>query len=212
MARGYKSPTTLSVRRVRRRPALALVALALIAAAAGCGGASSNDSGRPPGTAPAATSCPAAWAAGWQAWTDRIGAVVYCPTFFPPPLTPEIDGQWNTAKEPGKQWQLGYAWLEHDQLVHVVFEGYPAADWPPKCPGQPCFAHVAGHDRIGGFDVTWYDHNSASHWHHLAATFPANGYVYVISMHVITPYDTEQKARVALTKTIDGLVPLHPGG
>ena len=112
-----------------------------------------------------------AWADGWQDWTDRIGAIVYCPSFFPGPLTAEIDGQWNTAKAPGKEWQLGFAWLEHDQLVHIVFEGYPAGRWPPSCPGQPCFADVAGHERIGGFDVTWYDHNSASHWHHLAATF-----------------------------------------
>ena len=42
--------------------------------------------------------------------------------------------------------------------------------------------------------------------------FHANGYVYVISMHIITPYDTEQKVRVALTKTIAGLVPLRPSG
>ena|SRR5438034_2937694 len=212
MARGYKSLTTLSDGQPVRRWAAVLAVAALITAVAGCGGASSSGSGGGPGSAPAPASCPAAWAAGWQAWTDRIGAVVYCPTFFPAPLTPEIDGQWMTAKEPGKEWQLGYAWLEHDQLVHVIFEGYPAARWPPSCPGQPCFAHVVGHDRIGGFDVTWYDHNSASHWHHLAATFPANGYVYVISMHIIAPYDTEQKARAALTKTVAGLVPLHPAG
>jgi hypothetical protein len=212
MARGYKSLTTLSDGQVVRRTIVALALLALIVVAADCGGSAAGDSTGASGTGKPAASCPSAWATGWQAWTNRIGAVVYCPTFFPGPLTAEIDGQWNTAKQPGKEWQLGYAWLEHDQLVHVVFEGYPAGRWPPTCPGQPCFAHVAGRDRIGGFDVTWYDHNSASHWHHLAAAFPANGYVYVISMHVIAPYDTEQKARAALTKTIAGLVPLHPGG
>jgi hypothetical protein len=188
----------------------------LIAAAGGCGSGSGGAGGStatPSSDAPAAATCPSAWAAGWQRWTNRIGAVVYCPTDFPAPLTPEIDGQWNTAKAAGKEWQLGYAWLEHDQLVHVVFEGYPDSRWPPTCPGPVhCFAHIVGHERIGDFDVTWYDHNSASHWHHLAAVFRANGYVYVISMHVIAPYDTERKARDALTKTIAGLVPLQPAG
>src|SRR2546428_10193779 len=98
MARGYKSLTTLSDGHPLRRLLPALVMVALITAAAGCGEASSSDSGGAQGTAPAPTSCPAAWAAGWQAWTNRIGAVVYCPTFFPAPLTPEIDGQWMTAK------------------------------------------------------------------------------------------------------------------
>jgi hypothetical protein len=212
MARGYKSFTTVSDGRLCRRAALALVCAALFGSAAGCGGSAGAASSTLSASTPAAAVCPAAWAAGWQSWTDQIGAIVYCPSFFPGPLTAEIGGQWNTAKAPGKEWQLGFAWLEHDQLVHVVFEGYPASRWPPHCPGQPCFAGIVGKQTIGGFDVTWYDHNSASHWHHLAAAFPANGYVYVISMHVIAPYDTQQKARDALTKTIEGLVPLHPGG
>ena len=212
MARGYKSLTSLSDGLVPPSLATVLAIFALITAAVGCGGSGKSAAATQPATSTPAATCPAFLADGWQKWTDRIGAVVYCPSFFPGPLTAEIDSQWNTAKQPGKEWQLGFAWLEHDQLVHIVFEGYPAGRWPPSCPGQPCFADVAGHNRIGAFDVTWYDHNSASHWHHLAATFRANGYVYVISMHVIAPYDTEQKVREALTKTIAGLVPLHPGG
>ncbi len=157
------------------------------------------------GTAPAAASCPAAWAAGWQAWTDRIGAIVYCPTFSHPRSRAEIDGQWNTARSPGRQWQLGYAWLEHDPARPRRLRGYPAADWPPKCPGQPCFAHELD-TTVGGFNVHLVRPQLGSHWHHVAAAFPANGYVYMVSMHVITPYDTEQKARVALRKTIAGLV------
>ncbi len=210
MACGYKSLTLLSDGPGLRRLSQFAVAALLAAAAAGCGGGSAGGSTNGPASTTAPTTCPAAWAAGWQRWTNRVGAVVYCPTFFPGPLTPEIGGQWNTAKAPGKEWQLGYAWLEHDQLVHVVFEGYPDSRWPPSCPGQPCFAGIIGHNRIGKFDVTWYNHNSASHWHHLAAVFRANGYVYVISMHVIAPYNTQQKVQDALTKTIAGLVPLHP--
>jgi hypothetical protein len=211
MARGYKSLTVLSDGQVRRRRLQILVAAALIAAAAGCGGSRSAGSQPHPGSAASPTVCPPAWAAGWQRWADRIGAVVYCPDFFPGPITPEIGGQWMTAREPGKEWQLGFAWLEHDQLVHVVMEGYPERSWPPTCPGQPCFADDIGQQRIGAFEVTWYDRNSASHWHHLAAVFRANGYVYVISQHIITPYDTQRKVRDALTKTIENLVPMHPG-
>ena len=184
--------------------------LALLAACA-CGGGAAAD---PVSSRPAAT-CPATLEPGWQQWTNRIGAVVYCPSYVPPPITAEIDGQWNTAKAPGRRWQLGFAWLEHDQLEHLVFEGYPDAAWPPTCPGKPrrpCFAHVVGKDTINGFDVTWYDHNQASHWHHLAATFAANGYHYVVSMHIIDPYGSEQKVRAALTRTLQGLVPLKPGG
>jgi hypothetical protein len=212
MDRGYKSLTTVSDGHRRGRLVSALVFAALIGSTAGCGGSAGAAPSTQAASTPKAAVCPVAWAAGWQKWTDKIGAVVYCPSFFPGPLTAEIGGQWNTAAAPGKEWQLGFAWLEHDQLVHVVFEGYPAGRWPPHCPGQPCFAGLDGKQKIAGFDVTWYDHNSASHWHHLAATFPANGYVYVISMHVIAPYDTQQKARDALTKTIEGLVPLHPAG
>ncbi len=212
MAHGYKSRRTLSLTSAHGRCAFLSIAAILLAACAGCGGSSSAATAPPPSSAAPPHVCPIEWAAGWQRWTNQIGAVVYCPTFFPGPLTAEIGGQWNTAKAPGKEWQLGYAWLEHGQLVHVVFEGYPEARWPPTCPGQPCFAHVVDHQRIGAFDVTWYDRNSASHWHHLAGVFHAGGDVYVVSMHIITPYDTEAKVRAALTKTIAGLVPLHPAG
>ena len=97
-------------------------------------------------------------------------------------------------------WQLGFAWLEHDQLVHVVFEGYPGHALAAHCPASGgALLRRQGRHRatIDGFEVTWYDHNQASHWHHLAAVFAANGYVYVVSMHVDRPYDSEQKVRAA---------------
>ena len=36
---------------------------------------------------------------------------------------------------PSTQWQLGYAWLEQGQLVHVVFEGYPPGHVPARLRG-----------------------------------------------------------------------------
>ena len=201
---------------MRLRSLNCLVALVALLAACGCGGGSdAAGSSAAPSAGQAPAGCPTAWVAGWQRFTDRVRSIVYCPSYVPPPITAEIGGQWNTAKAPGRSWQLGFAWLEHDQLEHLVFEGYPASRWPPICPGKPrrpCFAHVVGKQTINGFQVTWYDHNQASHWHHLAAAFAANGRQYVVSMHVIDPYGTEQKVRDALTRTIQGLVPLTPAG
>ena len=86
---------------------------------------------------------------------------VYCPGWLPSPIDGVIHGQWNTARVPDKQWQLGYAWLEQGELVHVVFEGYPPGTFPPRCEGRPCFAgrepateDVGGHDRARGMTTT----------------------------------------------------------
>jgi hypothetical protein len=190
----------------------------LLLVTAGCGGESSSPgsnsapaASQPAGSSSTVRTCPAAWTADWQAWANTIGAVVYCPTFIPSPLTAEIGGTWLTAKEPGRSWQLGYSWLEHGDLVHVVFEGYPASrKWPPMCDGVPCFDGETGTEAIAGKQVTWYEKNEASHSGHLAAVFRANGYVYVVSMHVSQPYDTDAKVRTALTRTVSGLVPMQP--
>jgi hypothetical protein len=135
---------------------------------------------------------------------------IYCPTFLPTPITGEIGGQWNTAQQPGRAWQLGYAWLEHDELVHVVFEGYPGRAWPVDCEGVPCFAHIVGRQRIGPFQVTWYDHNQASHTGHIAAVFRANGNVYVVSMHIAAPAAPESKTKALVARMVAGLVPITP--
>src|SRR5437588_800835 len=112
MARGYKRFTTLSDGGVRKRLAASAAVAALVASAAGCGSSAGVASQTGSTATTAAHTCPPAWAAGWQRWTNRIGAGVYCPIFFPPPITAEIDGPWNTAKAPVKEWQLGFAWLE----------------------------------------------------------------------------------------------------
>jgi hypothetical protein len=176
----------------------------------GCGDEGSSAAPAPSSKSPARATCPAAWAAGWQAWTNKVGAKVFCPSFLPSPITGEIDGQWNTAKAPGKTWQLGYAWLEHDDLVHVVFEGYPKKRWPPSCEGVPCFDDKVGTESINGHEVTWYDRNEASHSGHVAAVFRDGGYVYAVSMHVYRPYNSVKQVTGLVRKMVAGLVPLQP--
>lgn len=182
----------------------------MVIGASACGGGGSATSSGGASTTGAAPACPAAWKAGWQAWANRVDERVYCPSFLPNPLTGEIHGQWNTALAPGKRWQVGYAWLEHDDLVHVVFEGYPAAGWPPSCEGVPCFAGKTGTEDVGGHRVTWYDHNQASHTGHVAAVFRDGRIVYVVSMHVSRPYGTKQKTQSLVRQMVAGLVPLDP--
>jgi hypothetical protein len=190
----------------RLTAALAMLGLcATLLGVAGCGGGSGSANG-----SEAPKRCPAAWAAGWQRWANRVDARVYCPTFLPNPLTGQIGGQWNTAREPGRSWQLGYAWLEHDDLVHVIFEGYPATAFPPSCEGIPCFAGKRGTETIAGHRVTWYDRNQASHTGHVAAVFRDGPDVYVVSMHVSRPYGTVRKTTQLVRQMVAGLVPVDP--
>jgi hypothetical protein len=182
-----------------------LLALVVVGAAA-CG--SSKEAS---GSKPKPNACPRAWAASWQMWTNRVGMKLYCPGWLPSPIDGVIHGQWNTARVPDRQWQLGYAWLENGELVHVVFEGYPPGTFPPTCEGEPCFSgaetkteHIAGHD------VTWYDRNLASHTGHVAAIFRSFGNVYVISIHVASPVTTTDVAKADLRHIIRSLALLTP--
>jgi hypothetical protein len=190
-----------------------VLGLVMLLAVAGCAdnGSSAATGTRSEGRA-SKPACPDAWKADWQAWADRVGETVFCPSFVPSPITAQIGGQWNTAREPGKAWQLGYAWLEHDDLVHVVFEGYPERVWPPRCEGVPCFDGKVGTENIAGHEVTWYDHNEASHSGHVAAAFHDGGVVYVVSMHVSRPYDGVEKTTGLVRQMVAGLAPLQPQG
>jgi hypothetical protein len=189
------------------------VPFVILLIAAGCGDdGSSAATLAPSSSSNAKPTCPAAWKADWQAWADRVGETVFCPSFIPSPITGEIGGQWNTAREPGKAWQLGYAWLEHDDLVHIVFEGYPEKVWPPGCEGVPCFDGKTGTETIAGHHMTWFDRNEASHSGHIAAVFHDGGNVYVVSMHVSRPYGTAERTTGLIRQMVAGLVPLSPQG
>lgn len=190
-----------------RRRAILLLALAAVLGA-GCGSSGAG----PASSSQAPLRCPATWAAGWQRWADRVGDTVYCPTWMPSPIDAVIGGQWNTAQVPQRQWQLGFAWLEQGQLVHVIFEGYPPGTFPPRCEGGvPCFdGREPGTERIGRWTVAWYLRNHASHTGHVAAVFRAGTDTEVVSIHVADPVTTRAIAKADLRHIIRGLVPVHP--
>ena len=184
---------------------LLLVAVVVTAAACGSGSGSSGSKAAAP------SGCAKAWKAGWQTWTDKVGMPVWCPGWMPSPIDAIIHGQWNTARIEQHQWQLGYAWLEEGQLVHVVFEGYPAGTFPPRCEGVPCFGgEEAGSERVGGHVVHWYDHNHSSHSGHIAGIFRSGTDTYVVSIHVASPVSTKAIAKRDLRHIISSSSELTP--
>jgi hypothetical protein len=130
---------------------------------------------------------------------------------MPSPIDAIIHGQWNTAEVEQHQWQLGYAWLEQGQLVHVIFEGYPPGTFPPSCEGVPCFGgEEPKTTTIAGHTVRWYDHNHASHTGHIAAVFQSHANTYVVSIHVISPVSTKAIAKRDLAHIIASSSLLKP--
>ena len=186
----------------------AMLVVVAILMAAGCGGSSSADT--TPSTAAAAHGCPKSWRPGWQKWADRVQMPVYCPGWMPT-VTGQIHSQWNTAYAPGRDnWQLGFAWLEFNNLVHIIFEGYVPQAFPPHCEGGPCFAGYLGSQQVGAFRVRWYDHNLASHTGHIAAIFHANGRVYVVSMHIAPPSTTLTRTKAEVVHILKSLTKIDP--
>jgi len=183
-----------------------LAAVAVTAAGCGSGGAHSGSN------IAASQGCAETWKAGWQKWADRVHMAVWCPGWMPSPVDAVIHGQWNTAQVPQHQWQLGYAWLEQGQLVHIIFEGYPPGTFPPRCEGGvPCFGgEEPGSETIAGHVVHWYDHNHASHTGHIAAVFTSAGNTYVVSIHVASPVSTKADAKRDLRHVIESSSLLKP--
>ena len=167
--------------------------IAVVVTATACGSGSAQSGSNPP----SAQGCSKVWAAGWQTWANRVGMPIWCPGWVPDPIDAIIHGQWNTARVAQHQWQLGYAWLEIGQLVHVIFEGYPPGTFPPTCEGNiPCFGgEEPKSETIAGHVVHWYDHNHASHSGHIAAVFTWHGDTYVVSIHVASPVSTKVIAK-----------------
>jgi len=183
--------------------------VAVVVTVSACGSGSSNSGSK---AAVATTGCSKTWAGGWQRWTNKVGMPVWCPGWMPSPIDAIIHGQWNTARVEQHQWQLGYAWLEEGQLVHVIFEGYPRGTFPPTCEGGvPCFGgEEAQSETIGGHVVHWFDHNQASHSGHVAAVFASGGNTYVVSIHVASPVSTKAIAKRDLSHIIASSSQLEP--
>jgi hypothetical protein len=104
------------------------VALALV-------GCSSSASERVSSSNAATTSCPKAWAGGWQKLANRIHAAVYCPSYLPDPLTGQIGGRWNNIDSVSKDrsYLIGFVWQELGQEIHINLRGYPGVTKVPTC-------------------------------------------------------------------------------
>ena len=191
-----------------------LVALAL-------GGIAQGASGAPK------AGCPAAWAKGWQALANKVGAPVYCPTWMPNPLDAKIGGDYQDTYGIGKDRSYLVSFLEHGDLgsgdVHVNFRGYPGRAAVPTCQTivlagkktihgtTPCFADAAGKVRIGGIVATVYRVNQdADQWHILLAWRHA-GSLYTVSEHVINPYDSASRVLKNMKHVLSTLVLVQPG-
>src|SRR6185312_6625680 len=170
---GQEFGRTIGRIRLQMRMVIGLVAAltlpVTIAASCSDGNSAAGTAGSAASSAP---TCPKEWAADWQAWADKVGMTVWCPTYLPSPIDGRIGpaNEYNTARSPGRHWQLGYVWRDEDfsGLVHIVFEGMPDKLWPPRCGGMLCFAGPSGRSVVAGHDVRWYIHNMGSSSGHIA--------------------------------------------
>lgn len=207
----------------RRSALLGATALAavLVLGATACGGG-----GKPPAASAATSpkpSCPASWTAGWQRLADRVGFVVYCPSWIPSPLDGHIGGRWNTGVQVGKDrsYLTGFIWFEHGDEIHVNLRGYPGRSSVPTCINEeqagkktvrtkvPCFAAPKWTHMIDGNAVTLYTVNrDADQWHLLYA-WRKGGSLYALSEHVAPPFGYGRVLK-NLNRMYRQLVPVEP--
>ncbi|HZQ89380.1 MAG TPA: hypothetical protein VFA42_05190 [Gaiellaceae bacterium] len=171
------------------------------------------------GAAPA-TSCPSAWAHGWQRLADKVAAPVYCPTWMPNPLDAHIGGQYQDIYSIGKDRSYLVSFLEHGDLgsgdVHVNFRGYPGRTKIPQCPAPvghttvPCFADPAGRMSANGIHATVYQVNQGADQWHILLAWHYHGSLYTVSQHVINPYDSATRIRQNLAHLLKSLVLVQP--
>jgi hypothetical protein len=191
------------------RALLVAVVAALALTAASAAGAASKPS------------CPSAWAPGWQALANKVGAPVYCPTWMPNPLDGQIKGQYIDIYSIGKDRSYLVGFLEHGDQgsgdVHVNFRGYPGSTKIPRCPGPvkkgstiPCFSNPVARMRAHGIAATVYQvAQGADQWHILLA-WRYRGALYTVSEHVIAPYRFSSQVKRNLLLLLKSLVLVRP--
>jgi hypothetical protein len=198
-----------------------MLALVLLVAATGCGGAEERSQAA---ATPREPACPKEWKDGWQELADRIGAPVYCPSWMPTPLDGEIEGQWNNINSVGKNgdYLMGFTWYEvMSGEVHVNFRGRPSTTEIPTCQeveteagktrrrNVPCFADPQGTKRLGGREVTVYTRNRGADVWHVLYAWEEDGALYAVSQHVAEPH-TYSEVVEHLDKITTGLVRIEP--
>jgi len=175
--------------------------------------------------APAAgtSSCPAAWAKGWQALANKVAAPVYCPTWMPNPLDATIGGQYQDIYSVGKDKSYLVSFLEHGDLgsgdVHVNFRGYPGSTAIPRCPAPvkkgatiACFSEPVATLRANGIKATVYQVNQGADQWHILLAWKHNRSLYTVSEHVIPPYRFSTQVKKNLARLLNGLVLVRPQG
>lgn len=166
---------------------------------------------------------------GWQRLANRIDAPVYCPSWMPDPLVPQIGNRWNNidSVDPDRSYLESFAWQEaaglNTQEIHVILRGYPGKTGIPKtCQDVTtvngktyrkkiaCFEDPRGTWRSSnGITATMYTVNhGADSWHVLFAWRRA-GSLYTISEHVAPPLKFSQVV-ANLKRMINGLVLVRP--
>lgn len=166
---------------------------------------------------------------GWQRLANRVDAVVYCPSWMPDPLVPQIGNRWNNINsvDPDRSYLQSFAWQEAAGLntleIHVNLRGYPGTTRIPTCQDVStvngktyrkkiaCFQDPQGTWRSSttGINATMYTVNhGADSWHVLFA-WRRNGSLYTISEHVAPPL-SYAKVVTNLKRMIDRLVLVKP--
>ena len=90
------------------------------------------------GTSAASAAARCAQLGGWQRLADKINAPVYCPSWLPDPLVPQIGNRWNNINsvDPDRSYLESWAWQEaaglNTQEIHVILRGYPGQTAIPR--------------------------------------------------------------------------------
>ena len=178
----------------------------------------------------AATAAPrCAQLGGWQRLANRIDAPVYCPSWLPDPLVPQIGNRWNNidSVDPDRSYLESWAWQEaagtNTQEIHVNLRGYPGQTAIPRtCQDVTtvngktyrkkiaCFQDPNGTWRsTNGITATLYNVNhGADSWHALFA-WRHEGSLYTLSEHIAPPL-TYGKVVANMKRMLNGLVLVRP--
>lgn len=166
---------------------------------------------------------------GWQRLANRIQAPVFCPSWMPDPLVPQIGNRWNNidSVDKDRSYLESWAWQEaaglNTQEIHVILRGYPGKSAIPKtCQDVTtvngktyrkqiaCFQDPNGTwSSTNGITATLYTVNhGADSWHALFA-WKHEGSLYTLSEHIAPPL-TFGKVVANLKHMLNGLVLVRP--
>jgi hypothetical protein len=207
---------------MRLRALLLLLGLAAPALlAAGCSGGDSQAEAAPA----KATKLECKYLAGWQKLANRIRAPVYCPTWLPDPLVPQIGGRWNNiySVDRDRSYLVSWVWQETGPgaasgELHVNVRGYPGRTTIPLCTRGggdkqkiPCFSDPRGKIRANGIDATLYTVNQDADQWHLLLAWRHKGGLYTLSEHVAPPL-TYRRVVAYLKRELRSLALVEPQG